>query len=78
MRLCTSVFGSAFEDEAGEIAERRDICPLNLEGGPALGDLAEDDCWLIGPHELKLIELDDRLNAEEAPRISLRSLFRNV
>ena len=67
-----------FEDDEGEIAERRDICPLNQDGGPALGELDEDDCWLIGPHELKLIELDRRLNGdgETAARVSLRSLFR--
>lgn len=47
-----------FEDEAGEIAEQRDICPLNLDGGPPLDQLDEDDCWLVGPHELRLASLD--------------------
>jgi hypothetical protein len=69
-----------FEDENDEIAERRDICPLNLGGGPALGDLAEEDCWLIGPHELRLAEIDRRfaesLGRESVPRVALRSLFR--
>lgn len=69
-----------FEDENEEIAERRDICPLNLEGGPALDDLPEDDCWLIGPHELRLAELDRRfaesLGSAPLPRVALRSLFR--
>jgi uncharacterized protein len=66
-----------FEDENDEIAEHRDICPLNLAGGPALGELDEDDCWLIGPVELELIELDRRHNGEGAPRVALRSLFAN-
>ena len=66
-----------FVDEDDEIAERRDICPLNLEGGPALEELAEDDCWLIGPVELKLAELARRLCGEAAPRTALRDLFRD-
>ncbi len=68
-----------FEDENDEIVEHRDICALNLEGGPALDDLAEEDCWLIGPHELRLTAIDDRLSRasgnKEAPRVFLRSLF---
>jgi Fe-S-cluster containining protein len=70
-----------FEDENEEIEERRDICPLNLEGGPALGELPEDDCWLIGPHELELTEIDRRfaesLGHDDSPRIALRDLFRS-
>jgi Fe-S-cluster containining protein len=66
-----------FADEDDEIAERRDICALNLEGGPALDELAQDDCWLIGPVELRLGELARRLCGEAAPRTALRDLFRN-
>ena len=66
-----------FEDEDDQIAERRDICALNLEGGPALDELAQDDCWLIGPVELRLVELARRLCGEPAPRTALRDLFRN-
>ncbi len=65
-----------FEDEAGGIAERRDICPLNAAGGPALETLAEDDCWLIGPVELELDRLERRAIGTDAPRRSLRGLFR--
>jgi len=69
-----------FEDENEEIVERRDICPLNLEGGPALGELPEDAFWLVGPHELRLAELDRRfaesLGSTALPRVALRSLFR--
>lgn len=64
-----------FEDDEDEIAERRDICPLNLEGGPPLDALPESDCWLIGPFELRLAEIDARFAGEEAPRESLRELF---
>jgi Fe-S-cluster containining protein len=52
-----------FEDEAGEIAEHRDICPLNLEGGAGLEELAEEDCWLVGPFELRLAAIEARFSA---------------
>lgn len=71
------------EDESDEIVERRDICPLNLEGGPPLESLAEDDCWLVGPFELRLAAIDERFPVEANPpfpldregRVALRSLF---
>ena len=70
-----------FENEVEEIEERRDICPLNLEGGPPLGALGEEDCWLVGPHELRVLQLDERAFSdgrveEEEARIALRNLFR--
>jgi len=64
-----------FENEAGEIEERRDICPLNLDGGPPLESLDEDDCWLIGPFELRIGQLDDRFAGADRKRIALRDLF---
>ena len=70
-----------FEDERGEIAERRDVCPLNLEGLPALDRLSEEDCWLVGPYELRLAALDARFSGRppeddgETTRVALRSLF---
>ena len=69
-----------YEDEAGEIAEHRDICPLNIAGGAPLERLGEDDCWLVGPFELRLATLDarfvgDEKNGEEEVRVALRSLF---
>jgi Fe-S-cluster containining protein len=63
------------EDEQDEVVEQRDICPLNLEGGPALDALDESDCWLVGPHELRLMAIDEEFAGSEAPRIPLRSLF---
>ena len=64
-----------YEDEVEEIRERRDICPLNLEGGPALDILTEDQCWLVGPFELRLAAIDASFAGEGARRVALRSLF---
>jgi hypothetical protein len=65
-----------FEDEQDEIEERRDICPLNLEGGPPLESLPEDQCWLVGPYELRLATLDERAGGSDESRVRLRDLFR--
>jgi len=79
-----------FEDERGEIVEHRDICPLNLEGGPPLERLDDEDCWLIGPHELQLAAIDADFLADAGPvcaegegqdeevRVPLRSLFHHA
>ena len=64
-----------FENEVGEIEERRDICSLNLDGGPPLELLEEDECWLIGPFELRIGQLDERLGGGDRNRIGLRDLF---
>jgi len=65
-----------FENESGEIEERRDICSLNLEGGPPLESLDEENCWLIGSFELRIGQLDDQLGGTERKRVVLRDLFR--
>ena len=62
------------EDDSGEICENRDICPINAEG-PALGELPEEACWLIGPVELELAELQAKIRDPHEDRIALRSLF---
>jgi Fe-S-cluster containining protein len=62
------------EDDAGEICERRDICPLNAEG-PALDALPEEACWLIGPVELELSKLQAAMQDPREDRIALRTLF---
>lgn len=64
-----------FEDEAGEIEERRDICPLNLEGGPPLAALDEEALWLVGVHELRLSAIDEAAGGSDETRIRLRDLF---
>lgn len=66
-------------EEGDTIAERRDICPLNLDGGPPLERLEEHACWLVGPFELRLAAIDDAAaEAEELDvedRVGLRTLF---
>ena len=64
-----------FETEEGEIDERRDICGLNVEGGPPLEALDEEACWLVGPFELRLEAIDEAFGGPDAPRVALRSLF---
>lgn len=63
------------ENEQEEIEERRDICPLNLPDGAPLDDLAEEDCWLIGPFELALERIAAAFSGENHERVSLRGLF---
>lgn len=64
-----------FEDEAGEIEERRDICPLNLEGGPPLDALDDEALWLVGVHELRLASIDEAAGGSDEVRVRLRDLF---
>lgn len=62
------------EDAAGDVREGRDICPLNAEG-PALDTLADEDCWLLGPIEQRLVALEEERGGG-ARRVPLRGLFR--
>ncbi len=62
------------EDDSGEIRERRGICPLNAEG-PALESLPEGNCWLIGPTELELANLQAEIRDPDESRVALRALF---
>lgn len=66
-----------FEDEAGEIEERRDICPLNQDGGPPLEQLPDDALWQVGVHELRLTNLDEAHGGSDETRVCLRDLFRS-
>jgi len=61
-------------DEDGGPAEVRDVCPLNVEGGPALEELPAADCWTLGPFEERLARL--QLAARPRERTRLRDLFR--
>lgn len=56
------------------MVDRRDICPLN-EPGERLTDLDPDDCWLLGPFEDRLRDLQSRRDGGALERVSLRSLF---
>ena len=62
------------EDEDEDIVEYRDICGLSLD---ALDPIALDDehCWLIGPFEEQLNELQYKADSGAMRRVSLRSLF---
>jgi hypothetical protein len=71
-------FGPADSKSASpgnEIAELRDICPLNLEG-PPLSEIPDDDCWLLGPFEERLESVARSFDCESPGRIRLRTLFR--
>jgi Fe-S-cluster containining protein len=58
------------EDEDGSPVEARDVCPLNLEGGVGLEELAPEACWTIGPVEQRLAERQG-----DGERVALRGLF---
>jgi hypothetical protein len=65
-------------DEAAgedEMAEMRDICPLN-EPGELLELIGGEDCWTIGPNESRLVGLQERYGGGEIGRVPLRSLFK--
>lgn len=64
------------EGHDGELVELRDICPLNDEGTPIV-ELAEDECWTIGPAEERLAELQRQFGSGQLTRIPLRTLFAN-
>lgn len=62
------------EDEAEEIVELRDICPLNAEA-VAPERLEEEGCWTIGPFEERLADLQAEADGGEMRRVHLRTLF---
>ncbi len=57
----------------GSVREFRDICPLNEEGEP-IEDLDRESCWVIGPFEGKLAELQRRWGNGKMKRVKLRDL----
>lgn len=57
--------------EGEPVREHRDICPLNAPG-PAVTTLPDGDCWLLGPHEAALADLDARETTRA--RVGLRAL----
>jgi Fe-S-cluster containining protein len=66
--------GEAADGVGREVCERRDICPLNTEGSP-LETLSDEACWLIGPVEDELGELQHQFDGQREERIYLRALF---
>ncbi len=70
------------ENHDGEVIEHRDICELNVVPERAVVDLDPNDCWSLGPAEIKLQQLEAA--HEETPqmgdsgqlcRVRLRDLF---
>jgi Fe-S-cluster containining protein len=62
------------EDEAEDIVEYRDICGMSQDTLDPIA-LSEDECWLIGPFEEVLNDLQDLADGGAMRRVSLRSLF---
>ena len=62
------------EEEAGEIVEGRDICPLNADGEP-IEELPADACWAIGPFEQRLAAAQAKCDGGALRRVALRDLF---
>ena len=66
------------EDEEGELAEYRDICPKNDEPN-FLETLPVESCWTLGPAEeaLQQVQVENQEPGTEPKRVILRELFRN-
>jgi len=52
------------EDEAGDLVELRDICPLN-EAGTPIEALPAESCWSIGWAETALAQLQSSLDGRD-------------
>jgi hypothetical protein len=62
-------------DEDDAPFEARDVCPLNVDGGPPLEELPADACWTLGPVEERLAARLSVVDGGEPRRIPLRALF---
>jgi uncharacterized protein len=62
------------ELDDGTVAAMRDICPKNDTGIP-VEELAENNCWTIGPVEEELARLQFEGFVDQMIRIELRRLF---
>ena len=64
------------EDEQGELAEYRDICPLN-DSPDFLETLEVESCWTLGPAEeaLQQVQVENQEPGTEPKRLMLRELF---
>lgn len=66
---------SWFEEKPAEgWVEMRDICPLNAERIPP-ETLDQEQCWVIGPFEARLAEIQYGQGKSGMRRIPLRELF---
>lgn len=57
------------------VYEGRDICPLNVEGGPPVEELPAAECWTIGPFEARLLAVQQAQDGGVGLRVPLRALF---
>lgn len=64
------------EVEGGEMAEFRDICPVNDPGEPPVEEMDEDLCWTLGPFEGRLAGVQAAVDGGTLQRVPLRGLFR--
>jgi len=62
------------EERNGKTIAFRDICPHNEIGTP-IEELPENACWKIGPIELELAKLQNKLGCGVMKRVKLRTLF---
>lgn len=58
-------------------AAMRDICPINDHGTP-VEQLAENDCWIIGPIEEELSRLQFETPGGRMERVKLREIFNHT
>lgn len=63
------------EEGEDEWVEYRDICPLN-EAGEPIEQLETNECWLIGPFEGQLAQIQ-HTRSGDFERVALRNLFQN-
>lgn len=61
-------------EDDGRMIEMRDICPRNDSEDERVEHLPSEECWLIGPFEGRLAELQ-REEFGELRRVSLRGLW---
>lgn len=57
-----------------EVVEYRDICPLNDHGTP-LENLDPEHCWVLGPVEEVLVQVQEQFYPGAMERTALRDLF---
>jgi uncharacterized protein len=63
------------EDGVPVVYEGRDICPLNVDGGPPVEELPAAECWAIGPFEARLLAVQQAQDGGVGQRVPLRALF---
>lgn len=65
------------ELEDGNLVEMRDICPINDNSSP-IEEIDSEKCWIIGPSEQKLFQLQNKFKNNSFERIYLRNLFKKA